>query len=64
MLDQEPTATLMKNAPAFVVTGGYFMGIPWSDWVAILTVIWILIQIGDWVWKKIKLWREKRVSTK
>lgn len=63
MLDQEPAGTILKNTPTLVVTGGYFLGIPWSDWVAILTIIWILIQMGDWVWKKIKLWREKRVST-
>lgn len=64
MLDQEPAGTIMKNAPSLVVTGGFFMGIPWSDWVAILTILWILIQMGDWVWKKIKQWREKRGFTK
>lgn len=64
MLDQEPTSTILKNAPSAIVAGGYFMGISWSDWVAILTIIWILIQMGDWLWKKIKLWRDKRVGTK
>lgn len=63
MFDKEPTGTILKNVPSITVAGGYFMGISWSDWVAILTIIWILIQMGDWLWKKIKLWRDKRVDT-
>lgn len=59
MLDSELTGTLVKATPPLMVTGGYFLGISWQDWVLIATFIYTCLQIGDWVFTKIKLWRAK-----
>ncbi|MGL6086416.1 MAG: hypothetical protein ACRC29_10935 [Enterobacterales bacterium] len=49
----------MKVAPPVVVSSGHFLGISWEQWVFILTAIYTFLQIGDWVWTKIKVWRAK-----
>lgn len=42
------------------VSLGTLFGISWSDWVLILTAVYTLMQIGDWVYNKIKLWRASK----
>lgn len=60
MIDSELISTGMKAAPPVLVSSGYFLGISWEQWVLILTAVYTLLQIGDWVWEKIKMWRAKR----
>lgn len=60
MIDSETANTVLKVAPPVVVSSGHFLGISWEQWVFILTAIYTLLQIGDWVWVKIKLYKEKR----
>lgn len=42
------------------VSVGTLFGISWSDWVLILTAVYTLMQIGDWVYTKIKIWRASK----
>lgn len=60
MIDSELIGTAMKAAPPVLVSSGYFLGISWEQWVLIVTFIYTLLQIGDWVAAKIKLWRGKK----
>lgn len=60
MIDSETVSTAMKVAPPVVVSSGHFLGISWEQWVFILTAIYTLLQIGDWVWTKYKAYKEKR----
>ncbi|MGL5456738.1 MAG: hypothetical protein ACRDB3_17855 [Citrobacter telavivensis] len=60
MIDSETVSTAVKVAPPVVVSSGHFLGISWEQWVFILTAIYTLLQIGDWVWNKIKVWRARR----
>lgn len=36
-----------------------FLYIPWSTIAAILTCIYTSCLLGDWLWKKFKLWRKR-----
>lgn len=60
MVDSELVGTGMKLAPSAIVSGGYFLGISWENWVLIATFVYTVLQIGDWFYNKYKLWREKR----
>lgn len=55
-------AMVAKVTPAIVGTGVSFSSLPWADIAAFLTCIYVLFQIADWVWKKIKAWREWRAA--
>lgn len=54
---QDIAAEAMKSAPPVAVTGALFVGMSISDWVAILTGLYVLLQIGVLVRKEL---REKR----
>lgn len=60
MIDSETLSTAAKVAPPVVVSSGHFLGVSWEQWVFILTAVYTLLQIGDWVWIKIKAYKEKR----
>lgn len=53
-----------NSATSIILPGGVsigtLFGISWSDWVLILTAVYTLMQIGDWVYNKIKLWRASK----
>jgi len=46
-----------KIGPPLTVTGASMFGLPLSDWVYILTIIYTLLQTGYFIWKLIH--REK-----
>lgn len=60
MLDSGLVDTTLKTAPPVVVSSGYFLGVSWDNWVLILTAIYTALQIGEWVWNKVKIFKEKR----
>lgn len=60
MVDSETASTIVKVAPPVVVSSGHFLGVSWEQWVFILTAIYTLLQICDWVWNKIKAYKEAR----
>ncbi|AIM51265.1 holin [Lelliottia phage phD2B] len=60
MIESETLSTAVKVAPPVVVSSGHFLGISWEQWVFILTAIYTLLQIGDWVWNKVKSYKEGR----
>ena len=60
MINSELVDSGVKLAPPALVSGGYFLGISWDNWVLIATFIYTVLQIGDWFYNKFKIWREKR----
>lgn len=44
----------IKTSPAVAVSGMTLFGVSLSEWVYLLTIIWLVLQIGDWAWKKWK----------
>lgn len=60
MVNSDAITDGLKWVPSVLVTSSTFLGISWENWVYILTAIWTLLQIGDWVWEKIKVRRKKR----
>lgn len=63
MINSELVDSGVKLAPPALVSGGYFLGISWDNWVLIATFIYTVLQIGDWFYTKIKLWRRGRERT-
>lgn len=54
---QEMAAEAIKSAPPVAVTGAMVGGVHVNDWVAILTAVYVLLQIGfllkrEWLDKK------------
>lgn len=60
MVNSDAITDGLKWVPSVLVTSSTFLGISWENWVYILTAIWTLLQIGDWVWEKVKVRRKKR----
>lgn len=52
--------TILKAGPSIVVSSTTLFGISWDHWVLILTAVYTILQIGDWVYAKVKLWRALR----
>lgn len=63
MINSELVDNGMKLTPPALVSGGYFLGISWDNWVLIATFIYTVLQIGDWFYIKFKIWRKKRERT-
>lgn len=63
MINSELVDSGVKLAPPALVSGGYFLGISWNDWVLIATFIYTVLQIGDWFYVKNKARRDKRERT-
>lgn len=49
----------VKSAPPVAVTGAMIAGMTLSDWVTVLTVIYLLLQIAVLL---LKVWRERRAE--
>lgn len=47
-------ATAAKGLPPATVAGLTLAGVQLSDWVLILTILWLCLQIGDFIYKKVK----------
>ncbi|MGG6106801.1 hypothetical protein ACQSFF_22710 [Salmonella enterica] len=60
MINSELVDNGVKLAPPALVSGGYFLGISWDNWVLIATFIYTVLQIGDWFYTKYTIWRKKR----
>lgn len=60
MVNSDAITDGLKWVPSVLVTSSTFLGISWENWVYILTAIWTLLQIGDWVWEKFKARRKRR----
>lgn len=43
----------VKAAPPFTVAGMALCGIPLQDWVFLLTIVYLILQIGYFVFSKI-----------
>lgn len=55
---QDAVIEAAKSAPPVAVTGAMIAGMSISDWVAILTGLYVLLQIAILLRKE---WREKRL---
>lgn len=51
----------VKSAPPVAVTGAMIAGMTLSDWVTVLTGIYVLLQIAVLL---LKAWRERRAECK
>lgn len=60
MINSELVDNGVKLAPPALVSGGYFLGISWDNWVLIATFTYTVLQIGDWFYTKYTIWRKKR----
>lgn len=60
---QEVTAEVVKSAPPLAVTGAMIMGISVSDWAAIVTIIYVSLQIFFLLRKQLKKEPKKPVVT-
>lgn len=60
---QEVTAEVVKSAPPLAVTGAMIMGISVSDWAAIVTIIYVSLQIFVLLRKQLKKEPKKPVAT-
>jgi len=54
------TDTVLATPPVAVVTAT-LAGIALQDWVYILTCIYTVCLLGDWIWKKLKAWQERKI---
>lgn len=63
MINSELVDSGVKLAPPALVSGGYFLGISWNDWVLIATFIYTVLQIGDWFYVKYKARKKKNERT-
>lgn len=57
---QDAAIEAVKSAPPVAVTGAMISGMSISDWVAILTGLYVLLQIAVLLRKE---WREKRLRS-
>lgn len=63
MINSELVDNGVKLAPPALVSGGYFLGISWDNWVLIATFIYTVLQIGDWFYTKHTIWRNNHERT-
>lgn len=63
MINSELVDSGVKLAPPALVSGGYFLGISWNDWVLIATFVYTVLQIGDWFHVKYKARKKKNERT-
>lgn len=49
-----PVMEQTSNALAVGTVGFTVLGIPIQDWAALLAAVWILLQMGWWIYTKIK----------
>ena len=60
MVNSDAITDGLKWVSSVLVTSSTFLGISCENWVYILTAIWTMLQICDWVWGKIKARRKRR----
>lgn len=53
------TDAALATPPVAVVTAT-LAGISLQDWVYILTCIYTLCLLGDWLWKKFRAWQGRK----
>ncbi|MGL6537860.1 hypothetical protein ACSZNU_17895 [Aeromonas hydrophila] len=46
-------AGVAKSAPPVVVSGMTLAGYPLNDWVLVATLLWIVVQMGWFIWSNI-----------
>jgi hypothetical protein len=51
-----PTVKVSADVAAAGIAGGSLLGLL-PNIAAALSILWLLIQIGDWAWKKWRTWR-------
>lgn len=49
----ERAVSAVSSAPPIGVAGMTWFGYPAADWVQVLALVWLVIQIGWFLWSKI-----------
>jgi hypothetical protein len=52
MSNSARAAEVVASAPPLSVAGMQWLGYPAADWVQVLAVLWLVLQIGHFVWTK------------
>lgn len=60
MLNSELVDNGVKLAPPALVSGGYFLGISWDNWLVIMTLIYTVMQMGWFIYEKIQTIKRRR----
>lgn len=59
MSNAAKAAEMAASAPPLSVAGMQWLGYPAADWVNVLAVLWLVLQIGHFIWSKF-LRKEKK----
>jgi hypothetical protein len=54
MMKQETTMAAVKTLPPATISGMIIWGIPLNEWVLGLTAVWILVQMGFYLYDRFK----------
>lgn len=60
MVNSELVDKGVKLAPPALVSGGYFLGISWDNWLVIMTLIYTVMQMGWFIYEKIQTIKRRR----
>lgn len=60
MINSELVDNGVKLAPPALVSGGYFLGISWDNWLVIMTLIYTVMQMSWFVYEKIQTIKKRR----
>lgn len=60
MINSELVDSGVKLAPPALVSGGYFLGISWDNWLVIMTLIYTIMQMGWFIYEKARTIKQRR----
>lgn len=60
MINSELVDSGVKLAPPVLVSGGYFLGISWDNWLVIMTLIYTVMQMGWFIYEKVQTIKKGR----
>ncbi|URY99293.1 class II holin [Escherichia phage 6948] len=60
MINSELVDSGVKLAPPALVSGGYFLGISWDNWLVIMTLIYTVMQMGWFIYEKVQTIKKRR----
>lgn len=60
MINSELVDSGVKLAPPALVSGGYFLGISWDNWLVITTLIYTVMQMGWFIYEKTRTIKQRR----
>lgn len=56
-MDSNTLIEATKAVPATATVGLFLFGIPLETWAVLLSIFFLCLQIGGWVWDRYKKWK-------